>query len=248
MILFIRFLFIVGCSVYGYTISSYSWYQSLSLPQAPWFGAVIGFVIGLLVIATDMLLKRYTVRNLLAILLGLGLGLLVHKLFVTVLVHANVADDILRPVSIASAVILSYLGIITIVRGQDEFSLVIPFVKLDTKGTGEELILLDTSVIIDGRVADICETHFLPGKLVLPRFVLKELQLIADSSDPLKRNRGRRGLDVLNRMKANPNVQIRINEMDFPEFSNLHYFYTFDCDLKTNRRCPLYREHPKRRL
>ncbi len=221
MILFIRFLFIVGCSVFGFTISSYAWYQSLNLPQVPWFGAAIGFLIGMLVISIDILLKRYTVRNLFAVLIGLALGLLVNRLFISLLMYANVSEEMLRPIGIATAVIFSYLGIVTVVRGQDEFSLMIPFVKLDTKGSGEELILLDTSVIIDGRIADICETHFLPGKLILPRFVLKELQLIADSSDPLKRNRGRRGLDVLNRMKANPNVQIRINEMDFPEFSTV---------------------------
>ncbi len=97
----------------------------------------------------------------------------------------------------------------------------IPFVTLDTKGTSEELILLDTSVIIDGRISDICKTHFLSGKFILPRFVLKELQLISDSSDPLKRNRGRRGLDVLNKIKSNPNMQVKINEMDFPEFSTV---------------------------
>jgi uncharacterized protein YacL len=83
------------------------------------------------------------------------------------------------------------------------------------------MILLDTSVIIDGRIADIANTHFLSSKLILPRFVLKELQLIADSSDPLKRNRGRRGLDVLNAIQSNPNIQVKIHELDFPEFNTV---------------------------
>src|SRR5205823_4077384 len=127
----------------------------------------------------------------------------------------------MKQLGAATAIVFVYLGVVTILRGQNEFTMMIPFVTLDTKASGEELILLDTSVIIDGRIADICETHFLSGKLILPRFVLKELQLIADSSDPLKRNRGRRGLDVLNRVKSNPNVQVKINEMDFPEFSTV---------------------------
>jgi uncharacterized protein YacL len=76
-------------------------------------------------------------------------------------------------------------------------------------------------VIIDGRISDIANTHFLSGKMILPRFVLKELQLIADSSDPLKRNRGRRGLDVLNAIRENPNISVRIHEMDFPEFNTV---------------------------
>ena len=76
-------------------------------------------------------------------------------------------------------------------------------------------------MIIDGRISDIADTYFLSGKIILPRFVLKELQLIADSSDPLKRNRGRRGLDVLNKIKENQNIQVKINEMDFPEFNTV---------------------------
>jgi len=157
----------------------------------------------------------------LAILLGVGLGLLAHRLFMMAFNFGQISPEALRVLGVGSAIFFVYLGIITVLRGQDEFSLVIPFVKLDTKGSGEELILLDTSVIIDGRIADMCETHFLPGKLILPRFVLKELQLISDSSDPMKRSRGRRGLDVLNRIKGNPNVLVKINEMDFPEFSTV---------------------------
>jgi uncharacterized protein YacL len=77
--------------------------------------------------------------------------------------------------------------------------------------------ILDTSVIIDGRIADICETGFIEGTLVVPQFVLRELQHIADSSDPLKRNRGRRGLDILQKMQKDADVQVKLHEMDFPE-------------------------------
>ncbi len=220
MILFIRILFVLGCAVFGY-LSQNPWLQALDLPQVQWIGAVVGFMAGLLVISIDTFFKQYTVRNILSILIGVGIGLLVHRLFMMVVTYANFPDEAVRQLGIATALIFAYLGAVTVLRGQDEFTLMIPFVKLDTKGSGEELILLDTSVIIDGRIADICETHFLSGKLVLPRFVLKELQLIADSSDPLKRNRGRRGLDVLNRIKGNQNIQVKINEMDFPEFSTV---------------------------
>jgi uncharacterized protein YacL len=78
--------------------------------------------------------------------------------------------------------------------------------------------ILDTSVIIDGRIADICSSGFLEGELVVPRFVLRELQGVADSEDPLKRNRGRRGLDVLNALQRQEGVEVRIEEADFPEF------------------------------
>lgn len=220
MILLIRVLFILGCSVFGY-LTEMPWLQLFRLPHAPWIGALIGFLIGILVISLDIFFKQYTVRNILAVLIGVGLGLLIHHLFMMVISYANFPVESVRHLGVASAIIFSYLGALTILRGQDEFTLMIPFLTLDTKGSSEELILLDTSVIIDGRIHDISKTHFLSGKFILPRFVLKELQLIADSSDPLKRNRGRRGLDVLNRIKSNPNIQVKINEMDFPEFSTV---------------------------
>ncbi|MBI3307354.1 MAG: TRAM domain-containing protein [Candidatus Omnitrophica bacterium] len=220
MIVLIRIFFIASCAVFGF-YSPLLWLGSLNLPQVPWAGAVLGLLAGCFVLLIDVFFKKYTVRNILAVLLGAALGLLTHRLFMMVIHNFNLPPETERQFGIATAIVFTYLGVITMLRGQDEFTLMIPFVTLDTKASGEELILLDTSVIIDGRIADICETHFLSGKLVLPRFVLKELQLIADSSDPLKRNRGRRGLDVLNRVKSNPNVQVKINEMDFPEFSTV---------------------------
>jgi len=81
--------------------------------------------------------------------------------------------------------------------------------------------LLDTSVIIDGRIAEVCDTGFVDGALVVPQFVLKELQLVADSPDPLKRQRGRRGLEVLDRLQKNSKIQVVISEMDFPEIKDV---------------------------
>ena len=115
------------------------------------------------------------------------------------------------------ALIFSYLGAVLILRGQKEFSVMLPFVKLDSKSLSEQIIILDTSVIIDGRIADICETSFISGKVIVPGFVLKELQFIADSSDDLKRARGRRGLDVLNRIRKNKHIDVRVHETDFPD-------------------------------
>lgn len=220
MILVFRVLFVVFFIVLGY-LSEFQWLFPFSLPYGPWIGAGIGFCFAILVLLLDIFFKRFTVRNVLSILLGVALGLLVHHLFMQVAHYAQISDAILQQIGILSAVMFSYLGAVTILRGQDEFNLLIPFIKLEGKGPGEEIILLDTSVIIDGRIADIAETHFLSGRLVLPRFVLKELQLIADSSDPLKRNRGRRGLDILNRIKKNPHLEVKIHEMDFPEFSTV---------------------------
>ncbi|MDD5217297.1 MAG: TRAM domain-containing protein [Candidatus Omnitrophica bacterium] len=221
MILIIRLLFVLSCGLFGYFFAGLPSLKMADLPASHYIGLTFGLLIGLFVISLDIYFKRFTVRNILATLIGLAFGLIVHRLYMSVLIYGNFSPETVNQIGLASAIIFSYLGVVTVLRGQDEVAVMIPFVKLDAKGSGEELILLDTSVIIDGRIADICETHFLPGKLILPRFVLKELQLISDSSDPLKRNRGRRGLDVLNRIKTNPNVQVKINEMDFPEFSTV---------------------------
>ena len=220
MIIVIRSIFILCCAAVGWSMQVQS-FLSVQLPFGGWISAVIGAIIGCLIVLIDVFFKQYTVRNILAVILGLALGLLTHKLFMMVVAYANFTHDVTRTFAIVSAILFSYLGIITILRGQDEFSLMIPFVHLDSKGPGEEMILLDTSVIIDGRIADIANTHFLSSKLILPRFVLKELQLIADSSDPLKRNRGRRGLDVLNTIQSNPNITVKIHELDFPEFNTV---------------------------
>ncbi len=218
MILFIRILFVLCCAAFGHYAQ---WLSSLQLPFGEWLSAAAGGLAGSIIVLLDVFFKQYTVRNILSVIAGFALGLLTQRLFMMVLAYAHFPEDVNQTFGVATAIIFSYLGIITILRGQDEFSLMIPFVHLDSKGPGEEMILLDTSVIIDGRIADIANTHFLSSKLILPRFVLKELQLIADSSDPLKRNRGRRGLDVLNSIQSNPNITVKIHELDFPEFNTV---------------------------
>ena len=220
MILVIRILFVIISAFVGY-FSGIPWLENLNLPMTPEISGVVAACLGLFVVCIDVFFKQYTVRNILSVILGAALGLFTHHLFMVVMGYANMTAEVMQQIGLSSAVIFTYLGIVTILRGQDEFTMMIPFVTLDTKGTSEELILVDTSVIIDGRIADMCKTHFLPGKLIVPRFVLKELQLISDSSDPMKRARGRRGLDVLNKIKENPNIQVRINEMDFPEFNTV---------------------------
>ena len=220
MIIFLRFLIVSIFTGIGYYFGV-RYFQGETLHSFPFLGALFGALGGFFVILIDLYFKRLTVRNILAVLVGTAIGLSAHYLILSVVRNLDVPTDVLRQVGIISSALFTYLGAVTILRGQEEFTTMIPFVKLVEKGATEDIIILDTSVIVDGRIADICETAFLTGKLHLPRFVLKELQLIADSSDPLKRNRGRRGLDVLNRMKNNPALAIKINEMDFPELNTV---------------------------
>ena len=111
-----------------------------------------------------------------------------------------------------------YIGIILAMRSnKEDFSLIIPYVRFSPQNKPDNLLLLDTSVIIDGRIADLIEARFLEGLVLVPRFVLRELQQVADSADPIKRARGRRGLEMLNRIQRNTNIEVIIHDGDFPE-------------------------------
>ena len=117
-----------------------------------------------------------------------------------------------------SLLAFSYLGMTTGFRCGEHWRGLRRKAKVGTESPSNELMkLLDTSVLIDGRIAEICEAQFLDGVLAVPRFVLHELQLVADSSDPLKRQRGRRGLEVLQRIQKMPQVQVRVVDDDFPQ-------------------------------
>jgi uncharacterized protein YacL len=115
-----------------------------------------------------------------------------------------------------------YISISTLLQTKDEFRFIIPYVEFSKQVKGGRPLVLDTSVIIDGRIADICDTRFIDTKLIVPRFVLQELQSVADSSDKLKRNRGRRGLDMLKRMQNNPKVELQMHEANLPELREVH--------------------------
>src|SRR5207249_649765 len=110
------------------------------------------------------------------------------------------------------------IGMVLAMRSnKEDFSLIIPYVRFAPRNKPDNLLLLDTSVVIDGRIADLIEANFLEGIIVVPRFVLKELQQVADSADSIKRARGRRGLEMLNRLQRSTKNEVKIHDGDFPE-------------------------------
>jgi uncharacterized protein YacL len=127
-----------------------------------------------------------------------------------------------KALSLIITVICCYIAISTLLQTKDEFRFIIPYVEFSKQVKGAKPLVLDTSVIIDGRIADICDTRFIDTKLIVPRFVLQELQSVADSSDKLKRNRGRRGLDMLKRMQNNPKVELQMHEANLPVLRDVH--------------------------
>ncbi len=216
--MFIRVFFICLSMAAGYYIGS-----SYAALNATWpiVGAAIGlFAAGFLMLG-EMLMQKISTRNLSAGLVGLVFGIFMSWILMAVVKLIPMETEVLLSIHIVITLIFCYLGMVIAMRGKDEFSLIIPYVKFERRDQAEQMVILDTSVIIDGRIADICQTKFVSGRLIIPRFVLKELQQIADSQDSLKRNRGRRGLDILNKMQKNPSTDIKIADEDFPEITEV---------------------------
>ena len=119
-------------------------------------------------------------------------------------------------------VVTCYVAVSILLQTKDDFRFIIPYVEFSKQTKGPKPLVLDTSVIIDGRIADICETGIIDSKMIVPRFVLQELQGIADSSDKIKRNRGRRGLDILKRMQNNTKVELQMHEANIAQLRDVH--------------------------
>ena len=211
---FIRLFFVVMSTVVGYQIGILMAWLG---PGGGSFGAGAGFLLSLLIISLEVALRKISTRGLSATVFGLLFGLLMARLVVTTIDLVPVGHEWVNSLKAAVVVIFCYFGMVIALRGRDEFNVIIPYVRLARQDQREEMVILDTSVVIDGRIADICQTRFIEGRFLVPRFVLKELQQIADSQDPIKRNRGRRGLDVLGRIQKIPFIDVKINEEDFPD-------------------------------
>jgi uncharacterized protein YacL len=188
--------------------------------------AFIIFGIGLLVLGSDILVRNKQITTVSALYFGLLLGLLLGALLANAL-EPFIGDlsffdkkhpERLQAARLLITVICCYVTVSTLLQTKDEFRFIIPYVEFSKQVKGGRPMVLDTSVIIDGRIADICDTRIIDSKLVVPRFVLQELQAIADSSDKLKRNRGRRGLDMLKRLQSNAKVDLQVHEANLPEY------------------------------
>jgi uncharacterized protein YacL len=182
--------------------------------------AGLGFFIAMVILLAELRLRQAEFSGLVGGAIGVVLGLLASLLITLVVARTSEPESTKSFIEFASLLSLGYLGlVIGSWRGQDVRQVQIPAqvnVADPTAPASSPLMkLVDTSVLIDGRIADICETHFLDGCLGLPRFVLHELQMVADSSDSLKRQRGRRGLEVLQRMQKMPGLEIRVLDDDF---------------------------------
>jgi len=208
-LLLVRILFVFGNMLIGY--------QTMMNQDRGLIGALLGLASALVIIFLEIGMRKVSVRGLSSAVFGLILGLIMAKLVTDAFSLAPISPEQLSGIRVTLTLVFCYLGMTIALRGKDEFNIIIPYVRLRRQNQAEETVLLDTSAIIDGRILDVFKTKFLEGKIVIPKFVLKELQQIADSTDPMKRQRGRRGLDILHAFQKEAGQDISVNEEDFPE-------------------------------
>ena len=206
----IRLVFVALCAAAGwlvcYAITDWDQYRGVAV--------AVGLCIGLLVVLVDVMLKGFSLRGLSAVTFGIAAGWVIAYLVgASPLLEQGDATRIYL-VRLALFLVCPYLAIVIALRGKDEFNLIVPYVRFVPHEVDVPLVVVDTSVLIDGRISRVCEAGFLTAALVIPRFVLDELRAVADSTDPHKQARGRRGLEVLNELRKIQHLDIRITESE----------------------------------
>ena len=179
--------------------------------------AVLGVAFSLAVVLFEIRLERASLKRLIGAAVGSMLGITGAFLIMLVLSHTKMNDATRSFLGVAVLLVMAYIGLIVGANKGDMLNLqALGGLFGAERLSRQSYKIFDTSVIIDGRIADVCEAHFLDGTLLIPQFVLRELQMVADSADSLKRQRGRRGLEVLQRIQKIPDLDVEIAEDDFP--------------------------------
>jgi len=210
----IRSIFTVICVAAGFH------FRPFSLSKEA--GSLIGLLFAIAVILFEVRLRRASLRRLIGAATGSILGILGAYLTTLVLSHTSMPESTRSFFSLSVFLVMAYIGLILGANKGDMLNLqALGGLFGSERNARHTCKVLDTSVIIDGRVADIADAQFLDGTLVIPQFVLRELQLVADSADPLKRQRGRRGLEVLQRIQKIAHLDIQIAEDDFQNVADV---------------------------
>jgi uncharacterized protein YacL len=212
--LILKLVFATACVASGYHFHPFG----LSRLAA----AIVGLLFSVAVFLFEIRLQRASLRRLIGAAIGSILGIVGAFLMGLVMSRTTIPEDTRSFLDIGVLLVMTYIGLVLGARKGDMLNLqALGGLFGNEKGNRRQPKILDTSVIIDGRVADICEAYFLEGVLVVPQFVLRELQLVADSPDSMKRQRGRRGLEVLQKMQKMPNLEVEVAEDDFPQIAEV---------------------------
>jgi uncharacterized protein YacL len=210
----VRLIFGAACVIAGYHFTPFG--------LQPWSAALLGLVFALAVFIFEERLQRVSLRRLIGAAVGSILGILGAHLMGLILARTSIPEGSRSFLDVALLLVMTYIGLVVGTSKGDMLNLqALGGLFGSERGNRRQPKILDTSVIIDGRVADICEAYFLEGAILVPQFVLRELQLVADSADSLKRQRGRRGLEVLQRIQQMPHIEVEIADDDFPQIAEV---------------------------
>jgi uncharacterized protein YacL len=238
-LLIIRGLFVTLLGSAGYFLTPFK--QTFHPDLAAWAGSACGVAMGLGIVFFEFQVREVSLKRLIGAAIGSTMGIGGAVLIAIVLRWALGSGHPVLPLLQVSILLwMSYIGVIVGANKGDMLNLAALGGIFGGEKTGKQTFkILDTSVIIDGRIADIAETGFLDGTIVLPQFVLRELQLVADSADSMKRNRGRRGLDILQRVQKMAHLNVQIIEDDFPNVRDvdmklIELGKVYDCKIVTN--------------
>jgi len=227
-LLVVRIIFVLVLALTAFTLHPFD--------LSPPFAAGAGALLGICVVFFEIRLEQVSLKRLIGAAFGSVLGIFGAFLMSLVLTKA-VNQPFLE---LGVMLLMTYIGLVVGAKKGDMLNLAaLGGIFGGEKGSKKTFKILDTSVIIDGRIADIAETGFLDGVLVIPQFVLRELQLVADSADSMKRNRGRRGLDILQRVQKMAHLNVQIVEEDFPQVRDvdmklIELAKIYDCKIITN--------------
>jgi uncharacterized protein YacL len=212
--LVVQLIFAAACVAAGYHFHPFG----LSSPIA----AGVGLAFAISVFLFEARLQRASMRRLIGAAVGSILGILGAYLMGLVLAWTSIPDGSRSFMDVSLLLVMTYIGLVVGANKGDMLNLqALGGLFGSERSTRRMPKVLDTSVIIDGRIADICEAHFMDGVLLIPQFVLRELQFVADSADSLKRQRGRRGLEVLQRIQKMPHLEVEIADDDFPNIADV---------------------------
>ena len=207
-LVFLRIFFVLIFTGIGYSLGGVN-----SLIYAG-----LGFISGVILITFETFTRRASLKGLSSVVFGIIFGLIIAWVFSVALdqfhLPENFPTEIIRNIKLIFTFVFVYLGLTLGVKGKDEFSLVIPYVKFKRQSQREEAVVVDTSSIIDGRILDIVKTGFIEARFIVPRFVLNELHALADSTDHMKRQKGKRGIEILHSLKKEPNIEVEVSDQN----------------------------------
>ncbi len=221
LLILIRAIFVFVIAGLGVRFAKVVGENQLANPYILFIGVMLAAVC---VVVVDLLTPRKRVQTISAVYFGVIVGIFLTNLVTEALqptMELYLNRNVHRMCSLLILIFICYICISTLLQTKDDFRFIIPYMEFSKEIKGSRPLVLDTSVVIDGRIADVAETRVIDQPMVVPRFVLQELQSIADSSDKLRRNRGRRGLDILNRLQKSPGIEVRIHDAEIPELAGI---------------------------